>query len=152
MKASCEVVIERDALLTALTSEGPVRHLVDPDFLLVAPGPIGITVWTAALNADLQAAGAWNHMIVVSRSSVVAILSRNKHPTIRLTFAGATLVIDRTLITVDDAEPARSFSSRRSQQSRPIQQRTLFPMVSVENALRARCPQLPARGLPLFTD
>ncbi len=149
MYASCEVILERQALLTTLNAEGPPQHLLDPDFLLIAPALGGVCLWTAAMNAELLAAGAWDHLIVVSRSRVAAILARGQQSTVRLTFAGRTLVVDRTMIDVADAERSISVRLQLPPYPRSVRQRELFPMAA-EGRSKSRRPQLPARGLPLF--
>ena len=72
MRASCEVVVERQSLLAAITAKGPVRRLMDPDLLMIAPAAPGISVWTAILDADLEADGHWAYMVLISRERVAA--------------------------------------------------------------------------------
>ena len=69
MKASCEVVIERQTLLVAI---GPARRLMDPDLLMIAPATSGISIWTAVLDADFEAEGRWSFMVLVSLERVAA--------------------------------------------------------------------------------
>jgi hypothetical protein len=152
MRASCEVVVERQALLAAITAEGPARRLMDPDLLMIAPAGPGISIWTAVLDADLQAEGTWSYMVLVSRERVAAILGRLPGATVKLTYAGAYLQVDRTMIAVIDASPWRSFHSRKGRYPRPMNQTSLFPVVAVEGTLKPKRGQLATRGLPLFSD
>lgn len=152
MRASCEVVVERQSLLTAITATGPARRLIDPDLLMIAPAGPGISIWTAVLDADFEAEGRWSYMVLVSRERVAAILTKVDQPTVKLTHAGPYLQIDRTMLPVIDSTPGRSFNARRSRYPRPMHQASLFPPIAVEGALKPKRRQLTTRGLPLFSD
>ena len=152
MRASCEVVVERQPLLAAITATGPARRLMDPDLLMIAPAAPGISIWTAILDADLEAEGRWSHMVLVSLERVAAILSKVDQATVKLTYAGAYLQVDKTMLPVIDATPWNSFQSRRGRYPRPMHQTSLFPVVAVDGPLKPKRKQLATRGLPLFSD
>jgi hypothetical protein len=67
-----------------------------------------------------------------------------------LTFAGGKLAVDRTMISVQRSDLWRSIVTRTAKPLRPVLQQELFP-IGVGEKLHAHRPQLPARGLPLFT-
>jgi len=148
--ASCEVIIERQALLTALTADGPVQRLMDPDSLVMAPARRGICVWTAVLAADFAVSGRWNRVIAVSLSQVISLLSKRSAPAVCLTFAGRTLSVDHTMISVKKSELWRSIATGTAKRLRPARQQELFAF-GTRDKLHACGPQLPARGLPLFS-
>jgi hypothetical protein len=152
MRASCEVVIERQPLLVAITAGGPARRLMDPDLLMIAPATSGISIWTAVLDADFEAEGRWSYMVLVSRERVAAILAKVDQPSVKLTHAGPYLQIDRTMLPVIDSTPWRSFNARRGRYPRPMHQTSLFPPVAVDGALKPKRTQLTTRGLPLFSE
>ena len=149
MRLHCDMIIERQALLTALTADGPVQRLVDPDFLMMAPAGRGIGVWTAVLEADFTVRGWWDQAIIVSRSGVIALLTRNTAPTACLTFAGNTLCVDRTMIRVIKSEYSRAITTNTLKPVRAKRQHELFP-VGAPSKLRPRRSQLTVNGLPLF--
>jgi len=148
MRASCEVVVERQPLLAAVTATGSVRRLMDPDLLMIAPAAPGISVWTAVLDADLEAEGSWSYRVSVSRERVAALLGRSSGATVKLTYAGTYLQIDKTLIAILDASPWGSFQSRR--RLGQLHQTSLFPVIGVDGPLKPKRRQLATRGLPLF--
>jgi hypothetical protein len=150
MRASCEVVVERQPLLAAVTAKGPARRLMDPDLLVIAPAAPGISVWTAVLDADLEAEGTWSYKVLVSRERVAALLGRSSGATVKLTYAGTYLQIDKTLITIIDASPWGSFQSRRGRHPQPTLQTSLFPVTVANGPLKPKRRQLATRGLPLF--
>ncbi|MGE3477029.1 MAG: hypothetical protein AB7H70_14605 [Rhodospirillaceae bacterium] len=113
MRPSCEVVVERQPLLAAITTEGPARRLMDPDLLMIAPAALGISLWTAVLDADLEAEGRWSQMVLVSRERVAAVLSKVAKATVKLTYTGGYLQVDKTMLAIIDATPWNSFQSRR---------------------------------------
>lgn len=150
MRASCEVVVERRAVLAAITADGPARRLMDPDLLLIAPAAPGISLWTAVIDADLEAEGTWAWMVSVSRERLAALLGRSTGATVKLTYAGRYLQVDKTMLPVIDATPWNSFQSRRGRYPRPLHQTSLFPVGAVDGPLKPKRTQLSAQGLPLF--
>ena len=150
MKATCEVVVERVGLLAAITADGPARRLMDPDLLMIAPAAPGISIWTAVLDADLEAEGSWSYRVSVSRERVAALLGRSSGATVKLTYAGTYLQIDKTLIAILDASPWGSFQSRRGRHLGAAHQTSLFPVVDVDGPLKPKRRQVATRGLPLF--
>ncbi|MEQ1936067.1 MAG: hypothetical protein ABL962_19610 [Fimbriimonadaceae bacterium] len=84
MRASCEVVVERQPLLAAVTTDGLARRLMDPDMLVIAPAAPGISVWTAVLDADLEAEGSWSYMVRVSRERVARAAATSETGTLKM--------------------------------------------------------------------
>jgi hypothetical protein len=150
MKPTSEVIVDRAALQTAVSADGPPRRLMDADALVLAPSGMGLSVWTAVLDADIAAEGHWNRMLIVSRARVAAILARLKDATVRLTFTGTRLMVGPTSITVFDSAPFAEFSARRGRTPKPLRQGSLFRFEALDGPLKAKRRQLPARGLPLF--
>ncbi len=152
MKATCEVVVERQALLTAVAFDGKANELMYPDDVEIGPCGRGLWIETASLDAELEAVGVWSNLVLSSRCLIEEVLQRTSRATVTLIFYGNTLFIDRINLPAEDLgaeEPFHSQRSRRPRRGRKEHQPLLFPL---ESADRVRCagPQLPATGLPLF--
>ena len=151
MKATCEVVVERELLLTAISANSTPIALLAPDQVEIGTGSFGITVSTASIACELQAVGDWDRLVLAQRYMMEALLSRNSRPTVKLLFVGNVLFVDQQPVAAEDLGPVTPFGARRpSRVPGPPRQGSLA-LPEPGARLRSARPQLPARGLPLFT-
>ena len=151
MKATCEVVVERDLLLAALTADCAPIVLLGPDEVEIGAGLGGITLATASIECELQAVGAWDRLVLANRNIMEALLSRTTRATVKLLFVGSEFFIDQLPVPADDLGPMVPFGARRPGRSNGPARQGSLALPAPLSRMRSARTQLPARGLPLFT-
>lgn len=152
MKATCEIVVEREMLLAALTANDGVLTLLGPDDLEICPGEAGIAFRTASVDCELEAAGAWDHLIITQRGMIVDLLERTSNPTVKLLFVGIRLFVDRLPVPAETLDSVDGFNSQRARRThtRTAYQRELRLSEPAGIRLRSSRRQASPSGLPLF--
>ncbi|MBX7199050.1 MAG: hypothetical protein K1X51_06695 [Rhodospirillaceae bacterium] len=151
MKSSCELIVDRRELLTAIATDGPATRPMKPDDAVIAPHHSGILIFTASLTTELKVVGRWDRLLLIGRDSLQRLLSRSTRATTQLVLINNHLQVDRTLLEIDFVdEAAHPYRTMLLPPPTTLPyQRSLFPCDT--DFGKARTPeQRPHRALPLF--
>jgi hypothetical protein len=153
VKATCEIVVARDAFAAALIESPTVINLLDPWVIELSPCAVGLRVLTASMSADIAGEGVWSRRVGAVVDELRPIIDRTLgKPTLTLIYAAGRLFVNRTAI--DGYVYPEECTAFRSPAGRERQALIDAP---VDLGPLAARPMRPARrqhgagGLPLFS-
>ena len=98
MRPSCEVAVDRQAILDAIEMDGHPLNPMHPEDVRIGPAEGGIRIETVSVTADIAAVGVWSKAVIVDGTRLHRILLDGVNSTVLLTYVDGVLSIDRTMI------------------------------------------------------